>query len=158
MGGRPVWLASLARRDDRGEIIPTEKWSPSQRRAARKVLYEHALAGVGDEKMERGFRMCATLCIHRSLTDAEIAAMPAERNVKPLDLAGGPLEVLWRTEGVRDSLSTHPCHKPGKEPLTGKLWFPKDCGACAPCVARAALLVARAKILEAPILPAGVAI
>jgi hypothetical protein len=110
---------------------------------ARAKIYEHALLGVGDQELERGFRMCATLCVHRALTDAEIAAMPDDCRAPAVDLAGGPVEVLWRTPGVKDALSTQPCTAPTRVQLPGsdnpELWIPNDCGECPSCAARAAL-------------------
>jgi hypothetical protein len=148
MSGRPVWLASMTRRKKDGRIIPTPRWSPAQMRAARKAIYERVLAGVGDEARERGFRMNATLCVHRALSDAEIAALPDGWMKMPaIDVAGGPVEVLWRTPLAIDAPSTRPCVNPTRMPLPGTndpdLWVPVDCGACEPCRARDACVEAK---------------
>jgi hypothetical protein len=86
------------------------------------------------------------LCVHRALSDREIEALPEYFwRDRPTDLAGGPVEVLWETE--QGSASTRPCHHPERIPLEPngdpRLWLPGDCGRCAPCVARAALVAER---------------
>jgi hypothetical protein len=42
----------------------TERWGPGIMRKARRAVTE-LMAGVGDPHVERGFRMLATLCVHR---------------------------------------------------------------------------------------------
>src|SRR3954447_6241231 len=145
MAGRPVWLASLSRRNESSDIIPTGRWSGAQLRSAIKVLKALGLKGVGDERYERGFRMCATLCIHRGLSDEEIKNLPAHWHdtLRPRVLAGGPIEHLWRNELSIDTPSTQPCTNPKKKFFGPKiqedLYLPIDCGLCVPCQAREAL-------------------
>lgn len=50
---------------------------------ARHFLDLHgALAGVGDPERERGCRMNVTLCLHRALSDSEIAAGRGSRSTR----------------------------------------------------------------------------
>jgi hypothetical protein len=95
MNGRPVWLASVSRWNG-GKIVPAERWGPGTIRASVEVAHR-VLEGVGDPSLERGFRMCTTLCFHRGLTDVEIAELPPG----PGGLAGPPgLDVVWETPDV----------------------------------------------------------
>jgi hypothetical protein len=139
MDGWPVWLASVSRRSivtDR--LVPTGKWTPGQYREGMAIL-EKALHRAGDASRQRIFRMNITLCLHRALTVEEVGALPGSCPVRPVNLAGGPIEVLWET--VPGSDSTKPCHNPTREPLPGEppitdLWLPIDCQTCPPCLAR----------------------
>lgn len=138
MDGQPVWLASLSRTNiATGRLIPTARWAPSWRARAVELL-RLAVAGVGDPTRERHFRMNATMCLHRALTDAEVAAMPAYFHTEPAtDMAGGPVEVLW--ENVPGAPSTRPCARPRRtllDPSEPDLWIPEDCGECGSCLAR----------------------
>lgn len=148
MGGRPVWLASCSVRDlTKADskvggplLLTTEKWTPLVRLEAMRQL-RLALAGVGDDKLERCFRMCATLCVHRAVTDAELAGLSDEwRCVVPRDLAGTPLEVLWQTAGVPDVPSAQPCRAPRlllvRELAHLGVFIPEGCGRCDTCQAR----------------------
>ncbi len=102
-----------------------------------------ALDGVGDVTRQRLFRMPITLCLHRVLTDEEVAGLPGGECVTAEHLAGGPLEVLWET--VPGSLSTKPCERPGRkqlDPFRPDLWLIQECGRCPPCEARARIEVA----------------
>lgn len=150
MGGRPVWLASIARRAANGGIIPALEWPRSQVEKGINRL-SAVLAGVGDKKKERVFRMCITLCMHRALADEEVAALPPGWLERPaLDVAGGPVEIIY-TRGTVDSPSVMPCENMARRPLpTGRdykgrpLWVPDECGRCAPCKARDACATAAA--------------
>ena len=141
MRGSPVWLASISRRAVLADKpLAVGLWS-KQTIEESTALLKRALAGVGDETRERCFRMNITLCLHRALTPAEVNALPDWFHTAPaLDLAGGPVEVLWETEEGWET--TRPCHAPERmslwpgDPL---LWFPQDCGWCPPCQARRAL-------------------
>ncbi len=142
MNGQPVWLVSVSRKSvitDR--FVPVVRWTPDQMSEARHLM-EQVLRGVGDKQRQRRFRMNVTLCLHRALTDAEVAQLPGGCAFIPVNLAGGPVEVLWETEPGSDS--TKPCEHPIRQPFPGEpsdpdLWLPVDCGRCAPCRARAAL-------------------
>lgn len=143
MRGTPVWLASLSRTSRlTGLPYATGLWTAEMRAEGERLLKE-ALAGVGDPTRERLFRMNVTLCLHRALTADEVAGLPTSfHQAPPVDLAGGPVEVLWETE--EGTPSTRPCVAPHHIPLPGlgshpMLWLPGDCGACEPCRARAAL-------------------
>jgi hypothetical protein len=116
MGGRPVWLASVSKRATNGRIIPASKYPPRLERLALVEL-RRALRGVGDESRERCFAMCITLCLHRALSDDEIAALPASFHDAPaLDVAGGPLRTIY-TKGFDPPLSCQPCEHPTHAPL-----------------------------------------
>jgi hypothetical protein len=110
-------------------------------RESERLLRTKALGGIGDERRERFFRMCVTACLHRGLTDAELAGLPASWHQAPaIDIAGGPVEVLW-SKGIPDVLSARPCDHPTRKPFDPRrrateLWIPLDCGACPSCVAR----------------------
>jgi len=139
MNGRPVWLASISLRYAKNfdRIIGTGEWMPMERKEARSIL-NLALAGVGDMGRERGFRMCATACVHRALTDAEREALPPSWDDTPPDsLAGAPVEILWEV-GPEQPLSTRPCADPYRLELPGQphLYFPEDCKRCETCRAR----------------------
>lgn len=150
MGGRPVWLASCSVMDLKREDpvrggplkLPTHRW-PSLVRAEAERQLRLALAGVGDDSMQRCFRMCVTLCVHRAVTDAELAGLPADwKCVAPRDLAGTPLEVLWTTPAVPKVLSAEPCRAPLRRPIRGaehlEMYIPIGCGRCDTCQARQA--------------------
>jgi hypothetical protein len=139
MQGRPVWLASYSRRNRHG-IIGTSKWTREEFERGYQRLCA-ALSGVGDESMERLFRMNVTLCLHRAATAAEVAALPASWHGDESGAAGGPVEVLW-SKGIEAAPSCLPCESPGHGLIPGcrpDLWVPIDCGRCEPCVARASL-------------------
>lgn len=141
MYGQPVWLASLSRRAPLAgnRILATGLW-PERTRTEMTDLLRRVVGPAGTPSRERIFRMNVTLCIHRALTDAEVASLPPYFHAdQPTDLAGGPIEVLWENE--RGSLSTQPCAHPQRQYLDGGdplLWLPIDCGTCPTCVARAA--------------------
>ncbi len=138
MDGSPVWLASAAIMRKATGILGTTGWSPRLIGRMERVL-DAVLDGVGDESRERSFRMNVTLCRHRALTAEEVEALPDYfEEDPPLDLAGGPVEILWETEPGR--ASTRPCVAPEHrtmDPYRLDLWIPDDCGECAPCKARA---------------------
>lgn len=141
MDGVPVYLASLSRKEPLiGRVLTTGRWSHGQLRDGIRLL-RGIVAGRGDVTRERIFRMNATLCLHRALNAAEIAALPAYfHEGEACDIAGGPVAVLW--ENVPGRPSTKPCHKPGKRLVDIRnpdLWLPEDCGRCPPCLARAAI-------------------
>lgn len=140
MNGQPVWLASISRRDASGRLVATGRWSKGLRDASVAILRD-VVHGVGDPTRERLFRMNITLCMHRALTDEEVAGLPKSWHAAaPMDIAGGPVEVL--RESTPGALSTQPCKKPGKRVIMMKqpeLWLPIDCGKCPPCKARAAI-------------------
>lgn len=140
MDGQPVWLASFSRwRGDLAIAVP--RWTEGQFRDGQEQLYR-ILDGVGDPTRERLFRMNVTLCLHRAASDFEVSQLPRWFHSYPAcGLAGGPVKVLW--ENVPGSLSTKPCAAPVKVKLDKRdplLWFPEDCGRCAPCRARAAIV------------------
>src|SRR5215471_9484725 len=140
MAGRPVWLASISRPSQlsRGRLA-TPLWS-AETMAASWALLRRLVGPCGDPSRERIFRMQITTCLHRAASDDDLARVPAWFcSARPIDLAGGPVEILFETEPGLPS--THPCHNPTKIPLDPRnplLWFPDDCGTCEPCLARAA--------------------
>jgi hypothetical protein len=139
MGGQPVWLASVSLSRG-GPSLATDQLADRERQLVRELLLE-ALDGVGNLARQRLFRMQLTTCLHRALTDDEVRALPASfHDAPPIDLAGGPVEILWETESDRPS--TKPCERVRRRivyPTRPDLWFPEDCGACDPCRARAEL-------------------
>jgi hypothetical protein len=139
MNGRPVWLASLSRRDADNEIIGTGKWSKRERKRLTQYLRSDVLGALGDPTCERVFRMNITLCVHRLCTPAEAAwAMQRWEGTSHRDLAGQPVEILEEVGCVSDP-STHPCADPGHlviVPERPDLWVPQDCGKCETCLAR----------------------
>lgn len=142
MRGTPVWLASLSRPSrNHGGRLPTQLWS-SDTVAESARLLRRVIGPAGDPDRERLFRMNVTLCLHRACTDAELASAPDWfRQAEPIDLAGGPIAVLWESES--GAPSTRPCDRPTQIPLDPRhplLWYPQDCGSCPSCRAR---LVAR---------------
>lgn len=137
MEGRPAWLASIAMRLPDGSPKLTGEWTRAERRRADKRL-DKLLGNVGDPTRERAFRMNLTLCLHRALSDREIATLSDEWKAAPAEfLAGGPVEVLWQ-KGVADAPSTRPCAEPRMRPLLpgSRVLVPLDCGRCESCVAR----------------------
>lgn len=142
MQGQPVWLASVSRTSViTGRFTPVVRWTPEQMREARSLLFG-VLRGAGDRGRERLFRMNVTLCLHRALTDDEVRRLPGGCAFTPVNLAGGPVEVLWESEP--GGPSTRPCEVPIRQPFPGEpadpdLWLPIDCGRCEPCRERAEL-------------------
>ena len=134
-----MWLASLSISDKHGRLLPNSRWTTRQMRLAQRVLGDWVLKGVGDAERERCFSMCITLCLHRGVRPDELALIGRDwHEAEPVDLAGGPLEILY-ARGVPDVESAKPCHRPGKRLIDLRridLWFPVDCGECPPCVAR----------------------
>ncbi len=137
-----MWLASVSLRDRRGDIIGTAKWSPRQWKHAEWLLKNVALKNAGDESRERMFRMCITACLHRGIRDDELDQIPQWWfDAEAIDIAGGPIEILY-AKGVPDIESAKPCHHPRKQLIDLRrtdLYFPRDCGECPPCVARASV-------------------
>jgi hypothetical protein len=137
-----VWLASVSH-SERGVLVPAGEWVHSAIGSLGERLLDKALLGRGDSTMQRGFRMNITLCRHRVVTDKEIAMLPPEwHDSPPVDIAGGPVEILWATGMMPTSPAVYPCENPGRRLIAQladpRLWIPEDCGACPPCVARAA--------------------
>jgi len=108
-------------------------------RYAEATLRKTVLGGAGDPERERFFRMCITACLHRGVTQSELRRLPQWWHDAPaVDLAGGPLEVLW-SKGVPDILSAQPCAQPCRkllDPRRPDLYLPLDCGTCPSCLAR----------------------
>src|SRR5580765_4872742 len=126
MDGRPVWLASISRRSPvRGGRLATPLWTPETMRASWALL-RRLIGPAGDPSRERIFRMNVTVCLHRAASDDDLARVPDSfHTAEPIDLAGGPVEVLW--ESVPGAPSTRPCHAPEKIPLDRTnplLWLP----------------------------------
>lgn len=142
MQGQPVWLVSVSRKSIiTGRFVPVVRWTPEQMSEARTLIGD-VLRGVGDRRRERLFRMNVTLCLHRALTDDEVAALPGGCAFTSVNLAGGLVEVLWESEPGSDS--TKPCEVPIRQPFPGEpfdpdLWLPIDCQKCGPCRARMAI-------------------
>jgi hypothetical protein len=139
MGGQPVWLASVSRRNPAtGRLVANPTWTEGLRAQAIALL-RGAVRGLGDPTRERLFRMNITYCLHRAASDAEEAGQDEIfRCQAPTGLAGGPIEILSETEP--GAASTRPCAAPGKQYIDRTdrlLWLPIDCGQCEPCRARA---------------------
>jgi hypothetical protein len=138
MNGRPVWLASVALRDHRGDIIPTPELGDDQRKRAEQLL-RWALHGVGDESREVFFRMNLSMCLHRGLTDDEERRLPSSfHDFVATDSAGAAVEVL-SARGV-SGIAHLPCENPARKYLQNRphYWLPEPCGQCGPCRAREA--------------------
>lgn len=117
--------------------MPTGEYSKPERERALRLLRQ-LLSGRGDERWVRFFRMNLTYCLHRGLSDAEIAMLPSRWHQAPaVHIAGGPVEVFWSRGVAPGVVSCDPCHGPGRRYLSEKIWLPVDCGACPPCLARA---------------------
>lgn len=131
-----MWLASVSYWPG-GQPLLTGDYTPFLRKRAYRLLRQY-LAGVGDERWGRFFRMNLTFCLHRGLSDAEIATLPKswEEN-PPVHLAGGPIEVFWSKGVAPGVLSCNPCENPTRHYVTPTIWLPYDCGECPPCRARA---------------------
>lgn len=135
MNGRPVWLASCSLHHN--GPVPTGEYNKHQKDHALRIL-KQLLSGVGDERWTRFFRMNLTFCLHRGLSDREIARLPAWWHAAPaVHIAGGPVEVFWSRGAAPGAISADPCHDPRKTYLSPKIWLPLDCGQCPPCRARA---------------------
>jgi hypothetical protein len=137
MDGRPVWLCSVSRAAG-GRIKATGTWTAEEFAMAERLALS-ALAGVGDAQRQRAFRMNVTFCVHRAVSEAEGAALPACWADAPGCLAGGPVEALW-SRGIEHRDAAMPCRDPRRilaDPRRPDLWLPVDCGLCPPCLARA---------------------
>ena len=73
MQGRPVWLASISKRNMKtDQIIPNTRWVSWMKKNAIQALWQ-ALGQVGDrEKGWRLFRMNITYCLHLAVSDEEL--------------------------------------------------------------------------------------
>lgn len=139
MGGRPVWLASVAMRGPGGEIVPTPALS-AHRFARAQAIARQALEGAGDRGREVLFRMNLSTCLHRGLTEAEEASLPESfHRFCATDTAGTAVEVLY-VRGV-SGVAHLPCERPTKRYLRAEphYWLPEPCGECGPCAAREAV-------------------
>jgi hypothetical protein len=143
MDGAPVWLVSVSRRSPlTGRIRTVPTWNEAERQET-VALMRQVLEGAGDPGRERIFRIQVTMCLHRALSDAEIAGLPRWfHEAEAIGIAGGPVAILW--ENVAGRASTKPCENPHRrllDPGSGQLdvWIPIDCGWCEPCQARAAI-------------------
>ena len=146
MQGRPVWLASVSKRDlKRQVIIPNTRWPKWMKDVAKQTLWQ-ALKDVGDkEKGWRMFRMNITYCLHVAVSDHELELLPGVWQDQPGGaLAGGPVAVL-DAGNCGTAPSVLPCENPGHEALPmapgnrypdPDMWFPRDCGLCEPCLDR----------------------
>lgn len=127
-----------------GAIVPTGEWTgrPALLNKGMRILKE-VLRGAGDRRYERVFRMNATLCMHRAMTEEEVASLPESWHDAPATgIAGPSVEVLY-SRGASDRPAQQPCEHPtrGIPPIPGydpRLWIPEDCGLCEPCLDRSA--------------------
>jgi hypothetical protein len=135
-----VWLASVSRRHHlSGAIVPTGDWitRPALRNKGVRVLKE-VLRGVGDTAFERLFRMNATLCLHRAMTEEEVSGLPDWWHEAPaVGIAGPAVEVL-SSRGASGRPAQQPCERPLRTlpPIPGydpRLWIPEGCLQCEPC-------------------------
>lgn len=145
-----MWLASVSLTNKRGLKVCTPSWRNMQWRHAFALLDE-ATHGVGHPEHFRKFRMQITVCKHVPLREDEIAVLPPDWMEGQGDsLAGGPVEALDSVGLPPGLVSVRCCENPGKTMLLNRhgfsdnnqAWLPKDCGLCAPCVAREELFVA----------------
>lgn len=133
-----MWLVSVSH-SKAGEPVPTGEWVRDiPRYVIAQDIIDRVLLGRGDEGKQRGFRMNLTLCRHRVLSAAEIDGLPESwKRVPPVDIAGGPVEVMFETPDMPTTPATKPCENPGREFMDGldpaRFWIPIDCGACTPC-------------------------
>jgi len=146
MQGRPVWLASVSKRDLRKQvIIPNTRWPKWMKDVAKQTLWQ-ALKDVGDKDLGwRLFRMNITYCLHVAVSDHELELLPGVWQDQPGGaLAGGPVAVL-DAGNCGTAPSVLPCENPGHEALPmapgnrypdPDMWFPRDCGLCEPCLDR----------------------
>lgn len=140
MQGRPVWLASVSKRNRQG-IIPNTRWGAYHRREAVDLL-KTVLDGVGDpDRGWRLFRMQITYCMHLACSVSEIELLPDEwETIKGSALAGGPVEIL-DSGHCATTPSVMPCERPAKGRIPtpsfdADVWIPLDCGLCPPCLDR----------------------
>ena len=131
-----MWLCSVSR-SRHGQTLATKKWNKTEFATAEKIAHDF-LEGVGEPHCERAFRMNITFCIHRAVRASEMERLPTDWECLPGGLAGGPVEVLW-SRGIPHREAAMPCHQPAhllNDEYRPDLWFPEDCGGCAPCVER----------------------
>lgn len=130
----------MSRRTSAGSIVPTERWTPAQRRETEGVLSE-ILDRCGDPGRERVVRMSITLSIYRACRDDELTKLPsAFFQDPPVHMFGGAIEIIRESEPAVESAK--PCEQPGRRMLGARypdLWIPIDCGTCGPCQARQAI-------------------
>jgi hypothetical protein len=153
MQGRPVWLASLSKKElgRRDRIKAVASWSDAEVQHGYERLC-WALRGCGDPTKERLFRMNVTLCLHRAATRQEVAGLPEGWRADEGAMAGGPVAVIW-SRGVPCPPSCLPCRDPGKylpDPKRPDLWVPLDCQKCPPCLARAEVAARGGHALATP--------
>lgn len=139
-----MWQASVSRQNRaNGRLVATQMWGEFTM-AAMIALLERVVGPAGNKARQRIFRMGASLNLQRALTDQEVEQLPNYFcEAEPVDLAGGPIEILHETEPAE--LTCQPCHNPTRTPISRNewIWLPTDCGVCPPCVAREELSVAR---------------
>ena len=128
-----MWLVSISKWSANGANVPIARWSDTQHRAA-KALAHDLLHGVGNPDIERGFAMVATLCVHRAVTDSELAHCP---DITPSNLAGpAAAGTLWQTDAFPPlPLSAQRCENNTWVTHLG-VRLPGDCTTCPPCLAR----------------------
>lgn len=131
-----MWLASISHWRD-GRNVPFEQWGNGVTNIARRLALE-LLDGVGDPSMERHFAMVMTFCVHRAVSDEELAAYCSTGRTS--HLAGPPVKELYRTEAFPAlPLTAQRCER-GKWAYlhagNQRLRVPGDCGECPPCLAR----------------------
>lgn len=146
MQGRPVWLASVSKRNMKlNQLIPNTRWLSWMKKNAKRALWQ-TLRGVGNPEIGwRMFRMNITYCLHVAVSDAELEVLGPQWMDKPGGaLAGGPIEIL-DFGNCPTNPSVMPCENPTREPLPKApgqvhsdqdMWFPIDCGKCDPCLDR----------------------
>ena len=116
--------------------ILTSDYSQNDRNKADRML-DQLLRGVGDKRWGRFFRMNLTYCLHRGLSDDEIAGLPELWHMqRARDIDGGPVEVFWSRGVAEGAISAEPCVAPQRQYITPEIWLPIDCGECPPCLAR----------------------
>lgn len=133
IGGLPVWLCSVSRRDPKGMVVPTHRWSWREREHAERLI-DRVLGDCGDPSIQRQFRMCVTACRHRATSRSERASFSeAFLAFRPTDIAGSPVEVLW-SRGIPENLdATRPCLAPGKQAIGPGLYLLVPCDRCDAC-------------------------
>jgi len=145
--GMPVWMAVANKRDVRGALLPWPLWSERLRLEIAAELLDF-LDGAGNPNRQRTFRMTESLGVVRAVTGAEWETFSeAFHNAEPLRFDTGPVEIL--SENWPGRLATRPCENPRRVPVPGEhqlIWYPVDCGACAPCIDRATVESERMRV------------
>jgi hypothetical protein len=98
------------------------------------------LSGVGDAERMRAFAMVSTYCVHKAVSDDELATCDALSTGRTSHLAGPAAVELWRTPAFPAlPLTAQRCERGVWDHVYHKgqrIKLPGDCGECPPCLAR----------------------